>query len=61
MKETLLQVEQRKVNRAKYLESAKLEGLEMSNKQKNMFDMFDQRGWSTEQRIEFVKSQNGYT
>lgn len=50
----------RKSNRSDYLDSAKLEGMELTEQQKHMFDMFDQRGWTTEQRIEFVKKQNGY-
>ena len=54
------EIAKRRKQMERYLASAKLEGMTLSEKQQAMFDMFDERGWDTEQCIEFVKEMYGY-
>lgn len=54
------QLEQMKKDMERFMESSKLEGIEFSQQQLAMFDMFNERGWTTDQCIEFVKEYYGY-
>ena len=44
----------------RFLASMKLEGIELSEKQLAMFDLFEHRGWDSEQCIRFVEEYYGY-
>ncbi|MBT5229820.1 MAG: hypothetical protein HOM11_06035 [Methylococcales bacterium] len=55
-----IEIEERRVRRETFLESAKLEGIELTDKEHAMFDLFDIRGLSTEECITFIKKQHGY-
>ncbi len=44
----------------RYLESSKLEGIELSDTLLAMFDLFDLKGWDSERCIEFVKEMYGH-
>ena len=47
-------------NTERYIASMKLEGIELTEKQLAMLDLFEQRGWDSEQCIRFVEEYCGY-
>lgn len=53
------EVQARRKRMERSLASAKLEGIELTDKQLAMFDLFDERDWDTAQCIKFVKTLYG--
>lgn len=54
------EIQRRRKNQLRFAESARLEGIEYTDKQNAMFDMFEQKGWTPEQCIEYIVKLYGH-
>jgi len=54
------EIEKRQKHMERYLASMKLEGMSLSEQQRAMFDMFDNKGWDSQQCIDFIEKMYGY-